>query len=126
MNNVGRRKRLGIKNGDLVMDDYFADYDAYSSEDIVRILPEGIELSGGRKILFDECAENFIRYSENVPEAKYIGEKDADDGSFMLFCSERPVMIKFLHRALSKSVRQRMNDFENQINDSGYSFADMK
>ena len=110
----------------IIMDDYFDDYDAYSDDSIVNILSDGIELSGGRKILFDECARNFRRYSENVPEAKYIGEKDADDGSFMLFCSERPVMIKFLHRALSKSVRQRMNDFENQINDSGYSFADMK
>ena len=32
------------------MDNYFADYDTYSSEDIDRILPDGIELSGGRKI----------------------------------------------------------------------------
>ena len=108
------------------MDDYFADYDAYSSEDIVRILPEGIECSGGRKILFDECAENFGLYSENVPEAKYIGEKHADDGSFMFYCSPRPVMIKFSHRFLSKSVLQRMDILEKEINAYGYSFLVVK
>lgn len=107
-------------------DNYFADYDAYSSEDIVRILPEGIELSDRRKILFDECARNFIQYAGSPPNAKYIGEKDTDNGSFMFYCSPRPVMIKFLHRFLSKSVQQRMDELEQEINAYGYSFLVMK
>ena len=110
----------------IIMDDYFDDYDAYSDDSIVNILSDGIELSGGRKILFDECARNFRRYSENVPEAKYIGEKDADDGSFMFYASPRPVMIKFLHRFLSKSVLQRTDALEKEINAYRYSFLDIK
>ena len=105
------------------MDDYFDDYDAYSDDSIVNILSDGIELSGGRKILFDECARNFRRYSENVPDAKLIGEKDTDDGSFMFYCSPRPVMIKYSPRIFSKSVQQRMNDLEKHIKEYGYSLT---
>ncbi len=104
------------------MDDYFADYNAYSEDGIVHILPDGMELSDGRKILFDECLQNFRRYSENLPEPKYIGEKDTDDGSIIFYCSPRPVMIKFLPRFLSKSVLQRMDALEKEINAYGYSF----
>ena len=110
---------------DMNMDNYFADYDAYSDDSIVRILPDGIELSGGGKILFDECAENFGHYSEKAADTQYIGEKDADDGSFMFFASPCPVMIKFLPRFFSRSVRQRMNDLEKIINEYGYSFSEM-
>ena len=108
---------------DMIMDNYFADYDAYSDDSIVRILPDGIELSGGGKILFDECARNFRTYSGCTPDTKYIGEKDADDGSFMLYSSPRPLMIRFLPRMFSKSVQRRMNDFEKQLNGYGYSFT---
>ena len=108
----------------MIMDDYFADYDAYSENSIVRVLPDGIELSDGRKILFDECARNFRCYSQNAPDAEYIGEKDIDNGSFMFYCSERPVMIKCLPRMFSKSVRQRMTEWEKQINGYGYILKD--
>ncbi len=104
------------------MEDYFADYDVYSDDSIVNILPDGIECSDGRKILFDECARNYYHHIGSKPDAKYIGEKDADDGSFIFYCSPHPVMVKFLPRFLSKSVQQRMTDWEKQMNKYGYLF----
>lgn len=106
------------------MDFYFDDYDAYPEESVVRILPDRIELSGGRIILFDECARNFRRYIGNTSDAKYIGEKDTDDGSIIFYASPRPVMVKFLPRIFSKSVQQRMDDRESQMKAYGYSLTD--
>ena len=105
-----------------MMNEYFDEYDTYSEDSMVSILPDGITLSDGRKILFDECARNFGRYAEGTSDAQYIGEMDSDDGSFMFYCSPRPVMIKFLPRIFSKSVRQRMNKWEQKINRYGYVF----
>ena len=90
---------------------------------MVRILSAGIDLPNGGKILFDDCARTFGHYSENVPDTNCIGEKDTDDGSFMFYCSTKPVMIKFLPRLLSKSVPQRMREWENRINGYGYSLT---
>lgn len=110
------------------MDSYFADYDVYPEESILRILPDGIELSTGRKILFDECVENYHRQSGNTSDANLIGEKDRDDGSLMFYCSPQPVMIKcipksFIIRAFTKSVPQRMSGLESKIAGYGYSFT---
>ena len=107
-----------------MIDDYFDEYDAYPEDSIVSILSDGITLSDGKIILFDECARNFGRYAEAVSDTQYIGEMDSDDGSFMFYCSPRPVMIKFLPRIFSKSVRQRMNEWDQKINQYGYSFSD--
>ena len=105
------------------MDNYFSDYDAYSEDSVVNILSDGIQFSDDRSILFDECAQNGRQYSENEPDTNCIGEKDTDDGSFMFYCSPRPVMIKFFPRLFSKSVPKRMSELENQINRYGYSLT---
>ena len=105
------------------MDNYFSDYDAYSEDSVVNILSDGIQFSDDRSILFDECAQNGRQYSENEPDTNCIGEKDTDDGSFMFYCSPRPVMIKYSPRIFSKSVQQRMNDLEKHIKEYGYSLT---
>ena len=89
------------------MDNYFDEYDAYSENDVVGILPDGIALSDGGKIMFDECAQNYDRHIGNTPAANCIGEKDTDDGSFMLYSTPRPVMIKFFARMFSKSAKNQ-------------------
>ena len=104
-------------------DDYFADYDVYSEDSVVCILPDGIELSDGRKIIFKECVQNYHYHIGNTSDSNCIGENDRDDGSFMFYCSPHPVMIQVVDKFFSKSVQQRMNEWEKQIGEYGYSLT---
>ena len=110
------------------MEHYFADYDCWSEEDIVAVLPDRIELRNGQRIVFEDCAEMTGRlFQEENPAV--IGEKSSAEHSVVFYCPGRPLMIRFFRKNcfrewFSASVDSRFGCFCDEINHYGYQFRE--
>ena len=111
------------------MDDYFADYGAYSERYVAQITENGFTFTDGKELSFEDSQKNFANHNKREMSS-CIGERDILDCSFMLYDSEHPIMIKFLKKnflseLFGKPVYQRFYEFEKTIREHGYTTMDM-
>lgn len=111
------------------MDTYFADYEAYSGNDIAEITDKGIILKNGCSIDFSECAETF-KIIHSVAESKCIAGRNITDFSFTFYTLPKPTMIKFIEKNAfielfsKRNTRQRFYELQKKINELGYTTYD--
>lgn len=111
-------------------DNYFADYESYSDDNIVEITSKGVSLKNCTFIDFSVCAENFKKAN---PESsgKCVGEREITDLSFTFYTNPKPIMIIFEpcnklieFLSMNKTVK-RFHSLQTKINNFGYSTLDI-
>jgi len=104
----------------------FDDYFVYSEKEIIKVTKEGILLSDGKIISFNECSENF----DLVHRTKLgvcVGERFVNQNRFVFYTSDKPTIIEFIKRRFlsSKSVLRKFNNLYNLIISFGYKTYDI-
>lgn len=111
------------------MSDYFKDYETYSENDIIEITRQGISLKMGRFIVFNECADTYMK-AHSTNESKCVGERDVTNNSFTFYTLPKPTMIKFIEKGklaellARKNIRQRFFELQKKIIEFGYKTYD--
>ena len=111
------------------MSDYFKDYETYSENDIIEITRQGISLKMGRFIVFNECADTYMK-AHSTNESKCVGERDVTNNSFTFYTLPKPTMIKFIEKGklaellARKNTRQRFFELQKKIIEFGYKTYD--
>lgn len=111
-------------------DNYFADYESYSDDNIVEITSKGISLKNGTFIDFSACAENFKK-ANPTSSGTCVGEREFTDMSFTFYTNPKPIMIifeprnKFFELLTANSTVKRFHSLQRKINNFGYSTLDI-
>ncbi|MBE6664944.1 MAG: hypothetical protein E7603_01810 [Ruminococcaceae bacterium] len=111
-------------------DNYFADYEAFTENEISEITAKGIALKNGLYIDFAVCAEMWNK-ANSVNAAKCVGERDASNFSFTFYALPKPIMIQFVEKGkflefFSKNnTYSRFYNLQNKIIGYGYRTYDM-
>ncbi|MBQ7314948.1 MAG: GNAT family N-acetyltransferase [Clostridia bacterium] len=109
---------------------YFADYEVCTENDVSEITAKGIALKNEMFIDFEECTKMWAKMND-VEQSKCIGERDIEDLSFTFYTLPKSIMIKFLEKGrfvefLSKNnVHRRFHNLQNKIVEFGYRTFDM-
>ena len=109
---------------------YFAEYEAFTENEISKITKNGIFLKNGVFIDFAVCAEN-LKKQNPQSGGKCVGEHKITDFSFTFFASPKPIMIKFIQRNkliefFSKNnTLHRFHSLQRKINDFGFTTYDI-
>lgn len=110
-------------------DAYFADYEAYTENEIAEVTAKGIILKNGGSIVFAECSETF-KIIHSIEENKCVGERDISDFSFMFYTYPKPTMIKYIEKNAfieffsKRNTRQRFFELQRKIIEFGYKTYD--
>lgn len=111
-------------------ENYFADYESYSDDNIAEITSKGISLKNDTFIDFSVCAENFKK-ANPTSSGTCIGEREVTDMSFTFYTNQKPIMIifeprnKFFEFLTANGKVKRFHSLQLKINDFGYSTLDM-
>lgn len=112
-------------------DNYFADYDAFTENELRDITPKGILLRNNVWIDFAVCAKNYKETHNLEKDTSCIGEIDASDLSFTFYASPKPIMIAFIEKNkvveffLNNNAHKRFCDLQKKISEYGYRTFDM-
>ena len=110
--------------------EYFADYDAFTENEILEVTPNGISLRNGTFIDFSACVQNFQKAYPNY-NGRCVGERDITEWSFTFYSNPKPILIQFIakNRLMeffsANNTMKRFHSFQFQIYKLGYTTFDM-
>ena len=111
-------------------DNYFADYEAFTENEIFEITEQGIALKNGMYIDFAVCTEVWAEVN-SLEKSKCVGEREITDWSFTFYTLPKPIMIKFVEKGIlaeffsKQDILHRFHDLQKKICEHGYRTFDM-
>ncbi len=109
---------------------YFADYEAFTEDEIYDISAQGITLRNGMYIDFNKCTEVWAE-ANSLEKTTCVGEREITDLSYTFYALPKPIMIMFIKKGRlaeffsKRNASYRFHKLQNKISEYGFTTFDM-